>query len=309
MSHLQVVQGGQVMGMGIADYVWLDEDGDLEWKKKTILLAKDNKGQPVPLLERWTTSTDKEHVILVPCHYLPDPTRQQPHFLVLCEVRDLDDIPLKTERRALLRKLQASKGEWGRLTWFGFMQDYSLDTDDIKVKNLVGERHFGACYESGIYIHSMTDWPGANISDFKVGYRHFPHDIDQDPANALVVADHLFIARYLMHKVAAEHGTTVDWEGLTVYVTTPDLREPGANQQAISKDLMEKLYPFTHKGRDEEPEDLVSKVPDPVRGQVQCIRVVSDDSHPYTLAHDILDALGKHIIPTTPTVVSEPTGE
>ena len=54
MAHLQVIKGGEVMGMGLADYVWLDDDGCINFKKRSILIGKNERGEPVPLVDRWS---------------------------------------------------------------------------------------------------------------------------------------------------------------------------------------------------------------------------------------------------------------
>jgi len=292
MTHLQVIRGGEVLGMGIADYIWLDDDGDLSWKKKTILITKDDLGAKTPVLDRWSFFDDDsgKTSIVVPCHFLPDPTRPQPNFIVLCEVRDDQDIPVDTEYRAKLRKKIAALGSQGTLAWFGFEQDYTVEDSGSKDepnfeqrKMAVAERHFGACFDAGLMLHSMCGYPGCSPWDFKVGVRDFPQDIDPDPPNALVVADHLIIARYLMHKIAGDSGLYPEWQGIRPFISTAALREPGADVDYVAMNLETSLDDIANGFR---------RVPHPTRGGVVCLEVEYEDSaNPYQLALDMLRAV------------------
>jgi len=301
MSHLQVVQGGEVMGMGLADYVWFDGD-DLNFKKKSILIGKNGKGEPIPLVDRWTFShtnheddceqgwacecSEVRH-ILVPCFYLPDPTRPQPNYIVLCEVRDEHDECIEENWRAKLRQALELRGPNHKLVWFGFEQDYTLvDADESEgsagQKFEAAERHIGACFDAGLLFHSAWNPLGADCWDFKVGYRGFPQDLDPDPPSALVVADHAAVARYLMEKIGGSKGLIPQWDDLTPFVSTPALREPGGDHDAERKRMFEAL------GSLGQPQHL----PHPARGGFQCIEVVRDEpENPYKLALGVLDAV------------------
>lgn len=290
MSRFQVIQGGEVLGMGIADYVWLPHSGKIQWKKKSVLISRDDKGNPTPILDRWVAEDLNEKVILVPCHYLPDPTRPQPHFIVLCEARDFHDIPLSTEHRSHLREQMESIGDACRLTWFGFGQHYILrsynGTAQIGDADWVAERHFGACFDAGLLIHSMQ--PGK----FKVGVRDFPQDIDPDPPSALVVTDHLIMARHLLTRIAMEKNLYPVFGELDMYVSTAALREPGADFNTIVPQMVKALANVTQGSTPE-------SVPHPTRGGVQCIRARNalGLANPHILAQYSLMHLHS---PTTP---------
>ena len=305
MARLQVIKGGDVMGMGLADYLWVGPKGDVMSKKKTILIGKNEKGDPVPLVQRWSfeEKIHKDHCcnkpnecdcgmipqtrILVPCFFLPDPTRPQPNYLVLCEVRDAADQCLPDCHRSTLRKAMDQRGSTAKLVWFGFEQDYALEQDtgeaDLSEKPfLASERHLGACFDAGLLIHSAFNMPGYVPWDFKVGVRGFPQDLDPDPPSALVVADHLVIARYIMQKIGGEKGLFPEWQDLSIFVSTPELREIGGGPLAATL-LMTALARSTWNMR---------LVPHPVHGGCQCVEIQQDDlSNPYELALDVLEAV------------------
>jgi hypothetical protein len=118
--------------------------------------------------------------------------------------------------------------------------------------------------------------------DFKVGYRGFPQDLDPDPPNALVVADHLVVARYLMEKICGSSGLVPKWDDLTVFVSTPALREPGSNHAVEAAQLKERL---AYVGD-------VRHIPHPYHGGYQCIEVCPvAQSNPYKMALDVLNAV------------------
>jgi len=309
MANLRVVKGGEALGMGLADYIWVNEKGTTTFKKKTILIAKDAKGDPVPLIDRWTSARcacDVDHqefseqctqpvtVLLAPCFYLPDPTRPQPNYLVLCETRDQHDKAEVGNYRSLLRKALRQRGPKSKLIWFGFEQDYILaDTGDDTHNNpsgrefLTAERHFGACFDAGLLIHSMWNDILARTGtwEFKVGFRRFPQDLDPDPPSALTVCDHLVVAQYLMEKIGAEKGLAPEWRNLNAFVSTPELREAGRNNLAE----LDKLVTLV-EGEGLKP---IRAVPDSVNGGFLCLEVTDgyQQHNPYSFALRILEAV------------------
>jgi hypothetical protein len=304
-SRFQLIKGGEALGMGLADYVWVNSQGAICFKKKAILISKDDKGQPVPIVQRWMLSdTDcdceqpcscpQRTLILSPCFFLPDPTRPQPSYIILCEVRDTDDHCLPWCYRAPLRKAMRLRGPTARLVWYGFGQSYQLHDLDwdgdgnppphlSERRFLTAERHLGACFDAGLLIHSAWDMPGATSWEFKVGVRGFPQDVDPDPPSALVVADHLVVALYLLHKIGAEKGLVPLLEGQSLFLSTPELREPGGDHRLQSSLLMTAL-----SGADRE----VRSVPHPVHGGCQCIEVTQGTfNDPYRAALHALEAV------------------
>lgn len=299
MSHLQVVKGGEVMGLGLADYVWLDEGGRISWKKMTVLIAKNERGEPAPLISRQTIEFPKgKTLVLVPVHYLPDPTRPQPNFIVLCETKDGNDKPVAWNYRAQLREAMLKRGHDSKLLWFGFEQTYSLGDargsaydapraiDLEERKFMSSERFLGATFDAGLLIHSTSGYPGSTVSNFKVGVRGFPQDIDPDPPHALVVADHMVLARYLMHKIGAGRGLVPSWAALSAFVSSATMREASMKSAAlVEANLMLEVL-----------EDLgsIRLLPHAERGGTRCIGVdpkFEVNTNPYQLALDVLCAV------------------
>ena len=295
---LQVIKGGEAMGIGLADYVYLGTEGDLDAKKRSILIGTNGKGEPEPILDRWIYDDgppdddedgDDQTLILVPCFYLPDPTRPQPCYIVICEVRDVDDNCVEHNGRAKLREALEARGMQTNLVWFGFEQNYLLEDtnqpeDGFEARRFqASERHIGACFDSGILFHSAWNTPGAVCDwDFKVGYRGFPQDFDPDPPNALIVADHLIVARYLMQKIAGSKGLDPDWKHLSIFLSTAEMREPGGDCLAEVIRLEEAL----------EDEGDIRRLPHPKYGGVQCLELRNgESSNPYSQARTVLESI------------------
>lgn len=284
--------------MGLADYVWLDPKGEINFKKKSILIGKDSKGEPTPILDRWSyfdhpdgSGEDREEprdLTLVPCFYLPDPTRPQPSYIVICELRDGEDRCIESNERAKLRHALEHRGKQANLVWFGFEQNYTCwetdgDQDGFEGRRFAAsERHIGACFDSGILFHSAWNPPASDEWEFKVGYRGFPQDLDPDPPNALVVSDHLIAARYILEKICSSKGLMPCWDETTIFVSTAAMREPGGDQGAEAIRIENAL---------QEQGDL-RRLPHPTRGGIQCLEFDPNEvTNPYTLAHAVLTAV------------------
>lgn len=226
---LRVIQGGEAAGaaLGLVDYVWLDSFSTIHIKKRAIPIYKGTGAEQVPEIKPWVGTVAGSYVALSPCHYLPDPLRPQPSFLALCEVRDSNGVPTNYNYRAKLREiLEVEKDRLG--VFWGFVQEYNLVHPDEKECEkdafLVAERHLGACLDAGLMLHSAQFELATHPWQFKVGFRDLPETLDTDPPSALVVADHLILARYLLLKIAREFGLHVQFTGFHLRLSTQDTR-------------------------------------------------------------------------------------
>ena len=216
-----------VDGAGFAEYVWSDQDGNLRSKSKVISVGEGRDSEAEPILERWTTSIDGKQMILSPCHYILDPLRPAPAWIVLCEVRDLKDQSAPFEYRARLRLAEVSPR-----FWWGFGQTYTVSNDHT----LIAERHQAACLDAGLMIHSART-QGTDLS-FKFGPRHLSDNFDPDPPTALIIADHILLARHLLERIARERNATVDYAHrssfpCSLYFSTPEMREAEFDYRAV----------------------------------------------------------------------------
>jgi len=123
-KYLKLDQGGKVQ----AEYIWIDGDGSLRAKTKTL----DKKPDDVSQLPEWNfdgSSTnqapgDNSDVLLRPSALFKDPFRGGDNLLVLCECYNNDGTPNKTNYRHSCVKLMETYAD--AHPWFGIEQEYTL---------------------------------------------------------------------------------------------------------------------------------------------------------------------------------------
>jgi len=242
-SHLHSLPKTPIQELGLAEYVWIGEDRLVHSKNQVIPVGRDTNDDPVPFPENWTVTVrspqgEPTQRILRVAQYLPDPTRPQPSYVVLCELMDLHDKPVKSNFRAKLRQIAKDTGD--RLeTWWGFRQEYTAKGSS---KDLMAfyEHHLGTCLDAGLLVHSASwDDPSLKKPWFKVGPRRIPNEIEEQRPVPLVIADHLVLGRFFLKRLARVHEVEVDFRGqCPVYFSTAETRELGsAKTQALAEHL------------------------------------------------------------------------
>ena len=226
--------------LGVAEYIWVDAGGTLLSKTRTVTSAQDDGSELVPIIEKWTYSAPHQlghrntQYILSPCHYLADPLRPQPSFIVLCEVRDQNDCTVAFNKRSVLRRALDTEGNKLGL-WWGFRQQYGLVGNPNECHK-VAERHFGACLDAALYVHSFRqDTDGT--WEFKIGPRQTPKEIDPLEPSAEAMADHLWIARHLLVRIGQEAGVNVAFlrqHRCSVFFSSEAMRSLGVTEPLLS---------------------------------------------------------------------------
>ena len=240
----------------LAEYIWLD--GGSERSPVQTLRAKTRviEGQcPETVIEEtfplWnfdgsstnqSDGTDSD-LTLKPVRFVPDPIRGKNRYLVLCEVMESDGkTPHRTNTRARLRAT-LDNGASEHAPWFGFEQEYVLysgrqplgwptsggypspqgpfycgvGADEVAGRALV-EEHLQACLSAGIMIYGVNAEVMLGQWEFQIGHRGF----EGEAGETLIVADHLWLARYLLYRIGEHHGIAAtldckpekgDWNG------------------------------------------------------------------------------------------------
>jgi len=247
----------------VAEYIWQDGStptSKLRSKTKVFNLSNDDQTLAIEHIPRWTfdgSSTgqatgDKSDCTLVPARFILDPTREKNHerihIIVLCEVFTADDQPHPTNTRALLRGVSGKVTEHEPL--FGIEQEYTMfkdgrplgwptggyppqqgpfycgaGSDEVFGRDLV-EEHMAACLDSRILLCGVNAEVMPGQWEFQIG-----------TADALTVADHLTLARWLMYRIGEKYGITIKLDpkpvaelngaGAHTNFSTRSMREPG----------------------------------------------------------------------------------
>lgn len=255
----------------IAEYIWISAQGRL--RSKTRIFQKPiNNVTEVPLWNFDGSSTGQavgkfSDVTLMPVRLYSDPFRDGPHIMVLCECYEDHALkePNQYNTRHLLR--EALKGKDSHEMLSGIEQEYVLY--DVKTRapymwkdhqdpgigpqgpyycsvggdrcfgRQIVEEHMALCLKMGLTFGGINAEVMASQWEFQIG-----------TAEPLLVADDLWVARYVLERVTENYGVYVnyhpkphlgDWNGSGGHVnfSTKEMRQEGG--LAEIKKAMEKL--------------------------------------------------------------------
>jgi len=250
LKFLSLDQKGKIL----AEYIWIDGLNGVRSKTKTLDKAPSSPDD----LPEWNfdgSSTGQapggnSDVYLRPCAIYPDPFRGSPNILVLAECWDSDGTPNKfNHRHECARLMDAHKDQ---KPWFGLEQEYTLfdqydkpygwpkggfpgpqgpyycgvGTGKVYCRDVV-EAHYKACVYAGVKIAGINAEVLPAQWEFQVG-----------PCVGIELGDQLWMARYLLERVAEEFGVKIsfhpkpisgDWNGAGLHtnVSSEDMRKPG----------------------------------------------------------------------------------
>lgn len=258
-----------------AEYIWLDgAEPTKKLRSKTRILALNTNGKTsLADFPEWSydgSSTyqapgDKSDLVLRPCSFVGDPIRGANNYLVMCEVFHIDGNPVASNTRAPLRNLLEANAQDLDI-WMGFEQEYTLFQDGrplgwpkvgfpppqgpfycgVGADRVFGrhiiEEHTKLCIEAGIHIFGTNAEVMPSQWEFQIGYR----GIQGEKADPLTCSDHLWIARWLLHRVAEEHNVVAnfdnkpvkgDWNGAGNHTnfSTHAMRNPKSGWDSIQK--------------------------------------------------------------------------
>ena len=214
------------------EYIWLG--GNLELRSKTKVMLINNiqnislKHIPIWNFDGSSTnlaSTEDSEILLKPVALFPDSIRKN-SLIVLCETYTTDNKPTKTNNRLNAMKIFQSKLD--EKPWYGLEQEYFII--DPKTNNPVGfpdeknkntcqgqyycsigaenafgrqivEEHLQACILSGLTISGINAEVAPGQWEFQIG-----------PCEGIHAGDHLWVARYLLIKIAEKHGMVINFD-------------------------------------------------------------------------------------------------
>ncbi|EGO60560.1 hypothetical protein NEUTE1DRAFT_115773 [Neurospora tetrasperma FGSC 2508] len=251
-KFLRLPQNGQL----IAEYIWIDSEGGTRSKSRT-LPEKESQYLPeeLPIWNFDGSSTgqapgEDSDVYLKPVAVFPDPFRGSPNILVLSECWNADGTPNKFNHRHEAAKLMEAHAD--QVPWFGLEQEYTLlDINDRPygwprngfpapqgpyycgvgtgkvVQRDIVEAHYKCCLYAGVKISGTNAEVMPAQWEFQVG-----------PCDGIEMGDHLWLARFLLHRVSEEFGAKVsfdpkpipgDWNGAGLHTnfSTENMRKEG----------------------------------------------------------------------------------
>lgn len=216
-------------GACIAEYVWIDGIGGLRSKARAL------KAPPTSVadLPDWNydgsstqqASGNDSEVTIKPQAIYPDPFRGAPHILVMCDTYYPDGAPHETNQRYDCAIVMESARDLK--PWFGLEQEYFLmnpKTDKpvgfpekgepepqgpyycgVSGGKMYGrdiaDAHFKACLHAGIKISGINAEVAPGQWEFQVG-----------PAVGIEQGDMLWMARYLLARIAEMKGLDVNYD-------------------------------------------------------------------------------------------------
>ncbi len=237
-----------------AEYIWLDgTEPTPELRAKTKMLEA---GAEPPEWGYDGSSTnqatgDHSDCALRPVFTAPDPLRGGDNILVLCEVYNFDGTPHATNTRRAAAEAQEKFEDED--PWYGMEQEYTMlraeDQTPIGFPEggypgpqgpyycgvgssyifgrEIAEEHMTACIKAGLKISGINSEVMPGQWEFQIG-----------PARIAEVGDHMYVARYLLQRIAENYGVDIsyepkpakgDWNGAGCHTnfSTKAMREEG----------------------------------------------------------------------------------
>ncbi|OON22600.1 glutamine synthetase, beta-grasp domain protein [Opisthorchis viverrini] len=235
-------------------YIWIDASGvDMRCKDMTV----DKEPTSPEDCRIWNfdgSSTGQAEgsnsdVYLKPCAVFNDPFRRGRNKLVLCETLRYDKMPHETNKRYECAKAMEQVKE--HKPWFGIEQEYTLmEVDGLPLNwpksgfpppqgpyycsvgtgkaygRDIPEAHYRACMYAGVKIAGTNAEVMPSQWEFQIG-----------PCEGIAAADHLWVARFILHRIAEDFGVVVsfdpkpvsgDWNGSGAHTnySTVEMRSP-----------------------------------------------------------------------------------
>jgi glutamine synthetase len=180
------------------------------------------------------STTNQSDIILVPRTIFKDPfntdTLEYKYYLCMCEILNIDGTPHISNNRAVLYKTMMQIGESKIIDTeplFGIEQEYVIIESDGKTPykwtndianseqgkyycSVGGDRNFGReiamehmnkCIQAGIMICGINSEVAPSQWEFQIGI-----------CNSFQMGDHLWIARYILSRVAELHNAYISYD-------------------------------------------------------------------------------------------------
>jgi glutamine synthetase len=235
----------------LAEYIWIDGTEPTPSLRSKTKVLKEYEKSPIWGFDGSSTNQapgDASDCVLRPVYECADPIRGYPNILVMCEVLNTNMDPHKTNNRAFCSlEEQRSKDHE---PWFGLEQEYTLIKNEkplgwpnnglnpppqgqyycsVGSENTFGreiaDEHARACIAAGLTISGINAEVCPGQWEFQIG-----------PTHATRVSDEIWVARWLLERIAEQYGIEVsydpkpvagDWNGAGCHTnfSTIEMRE------------------------------------------------------------------------------------
>ncbi len=220
-----------------AEYIWVDGTEPTAKLRSKTKIVEDGGDLPIWGFDGSSTNQapgDKSDCVLKPVFSCPDPVRGGNSVLVMCEVLLIDGTPHPTNTRAACAEVAAKYADQEPI--FGIEQEYTffkdgrplgfpigggfpapqggyycgVGSDEVFGRAIV-EAHMDLCLEAGLHLSGINAEVMPGQWEFQIG-----------PVAAPQVADELWIARWLLYRIAEDYNVSAtldpkpvkgDWNG------------------------------------------------------------------------------------------------
>jgi glutamine synthetase len=233
-----------------AEYIWIDGAEPTSKLRSKTKIVESRTEPPIWGFDGSSTNQATGHksdLVLKPVFVCPDPVRGGDNKLVMCEVLHTDMTPHVTNKRAALTEVAEKYKKHD--VWFGIEQEYTffdgvkplgwptngfpapqfgyycgVGADEVFGRDIV-EEHMEACLTAGLKFSGINAEVMPAQWEFQIG-----------PASPLEASDHLWVARWLLYRIAEDHGASAtldpkpvkgDWNGAGAHTnfSTKEMRE------------------------------------------------------------------------------------
>ncbi|MGA0118127.1 MAG: glutamine synthetase GlnII [Ilumatobacteraceae bacterium] len=217
-----------------AEYIWIDGTQPTPLLRSKTKVIPDFAGAIGDMpMDEWgfdgssteQASGDASDCILRPVFHCQDPIRGGKNVLVMCDVLlAKTGEPHPTNTRAACAAAAAKFKD--QEMWYGIEQEYTMLRLDgspygfpvggypkpqgpyycgVGAGRVVGrqiiEEHTQACIDAGLRISGTNAEVMPGQWEFQIG-----------PADALTVSDHMYVARWLLHRIAEDHDVVISFD-------------------------------------------------------------------------------------------------
>lgn len=259
-----------------AEYIWIGGNGELRSKTRTLNMSWQHlhKTEAFPIWNYDGSSTDQadstdSEVILYPCAIFNDPFRGNNNKFVMCYAKNTKGESIKYSFRE--KALEIFNKKIDENPWYGLEQEYflidpktnkplgfpeainnaiqgqyycSVGSENAFGRN-IAEEHLQRCIEAGVKISGMNAEVAPGQWEFQIG-----------PCVGIDQGDHMYVARYILQRVAERCGIKVslepkpiegDWNGSGCHInfSTENMRNGTDDKTGLEyiEEAIKKLAP------------------------------------------------------------------